>query len=159
MNGQTVVDEAVFAAFVADAEPRLRRALVALRGPEDGRDATAEALAWAWQHWDRVTTMDNPVGYLFRVGQSRSRQRLHGHLDASDPHGRLPYVEPGLGPALAALSPTQRSVVVLIHGCDWTYTEVADALDISKSSVGTHLRRAMTRLRAALDVTEEDHDG
>ena len=157
MSGQTVVDEAVFASFVAEAEPRLRRALVALRGPEDGRDATAEALAWAWQNWDRVADMDNPIGYLFRVGQSRSRRRLEGHLPIADPHGRSPYVEPGLAPALALLSDTQRTVVILVHGCDFTYTEVADALDISKSSVGTHLRRAMTRLRAALDV-EEDHD-
>jgi DNA-directed RNA polymerase specialized sigma24 family protein len=158
VSGQATVDEAVFASFVQEAEPRLRRALVALRGPEDGRDATAEALAWAWQNWDRVTQMDNPIGYLFRVGQSRSRARRHGHLPVTDLHGHMPYVEPGLGPALAALSQTQRTVVVLVHGCDFTYTEVAAALAISKSSVGTHLKRAMDRLRSALDVTEEDHD-
>jgi DNA-directed RNA polymerase specialized sigma24 family protein len=40
-----------FSQFVTEVEPRLRRALVALRGAEAGRDATAEALAWAWEHW------------------------------------------------------------------------------------------------------------
>lgn len=150
MSG-VIPDEATFSAFVADAEPRLRRALVAIRGIDDGRDAVAEAFAWAWQHWDRVEAMDNPVGYLYRVGQSRSRNRLDGHLPAPD-HGRIPEVEPRLDDALASLSETQRTVVVLVHGCGWTYTEVADALDIAKSSVGTHLSRALDRLRAALEV-------
>lgn len=156
-----VRDDSAFGAFVVEAEPRLRRALVALRGPEDGRDATAEALSWAWQNWERVESMDNPVGYLFRVGQSKSRTRRSGLMDRADPHRHMPYVEPGLGPALADLSEAQRTVVVLVHGCQWTYTEVAEALDISKSSVGTHLKRAMTRLRAALhthDDTVEDTD-
>lgn len=151
-----VRDETAFAEFVAEAEPRLQRALVALRGREDGHDATAEALAWAWQNWERVTAMDNPIGYLFRVGQSRSRRRLHGHLEAVDPHGHMPYVEPGLGPALAELSVTQRTAVVLVHGCQWTYAEVAEALGISRSSVGTHVTRGMGRLRAALDTEEPD---
>jgi DNA-directed RNA polymerase specialized sigma24 family protein len=150
MSG-AIPDEAAFATFVAEAEPRLRRALVALRGPDDGRDATAEALAYAWTNWSRVETMANPIGYLYRVGQSRSRQRLHGHLPAGDTN-RVPEVEPGLGPALADLSDTQRTAVVLVHGCQWTYQEVADALDITKSSVGTHIARAMTRLRTALEV-------
>lgn len=145
-------DDAAFAAFVEVAEPRLRRALVAVRGPDDGRDAAAEALAWAWQNWDRVQALDNPVGYLFRVGQSRSRQRLHGHLPDRRPDRHAPYVEPGLAPALAKLTPTQRTAVVLHHGCDWTYTEIADALGITKTAVGTHIARALKRLRRDLNI-------
>lgn len=153
MSGVIPTEEA-FATFAAEAEPRLRRALVALRGPEDGRDAAAEALGWAWANWDRVEAMDNPIGYLYRVGQSRSRRRMHGHLPAGATE-RVPEFEPALGPALAALSEAQRTAVVLVHGCQWTYQEVADALDITKSSVGTHVSRAMTHLRTALEV---DHD-
>jgi hypothetical protein len=39
-----------FATFFSYVEPRLRRALVARYGHERGREATAEALTWAWQH-------------------------------------------------------------------------------------------------------------
>ena len=39
-----------FETFFAETEPRLRRALVAAYGPERGRDAAAEALAYAWEH-------------------------------------------------------------------------------------------------------------
>ena len=37
-----------------EVEPRLRRALTVVRGHADGREAAAEALAWAWEHWDRL---------------------------------------------------------------------------------------------------------
>ncbi len=64
--------EGEFADFVKLHEPKLRIALMSAYGPERGRDATAEALAYGWEHWDRVRGMDEPVGYLCRVGQSKS---------------------------------------------------------------------------------------
>lgn len=38
-------------------------------------DAVSEALAYAYEHWDKLAAMANLVGHLFRVGQSRSRAR------------------------------------------------------------------------------------
>ncbi|HTO02004.1 MAG TPA: sigma-70 family RNA polymerase sigma factor [Microthrixaceae bacterium] len=144
-------DRAEFTSFVAQVEPRLRRAFTILRGPEDGRDATAEALAWAWQNWIELREMDNPAGYLYRVGASRTRRRRQRFPAAS--HSETPQLfEPGLVPALARLTERQRTVVALIHGCGWTHQEVADALELSRSSVGTHLDRAMTQLREELGV-------
>lgn len=150
---------ATFTEFVHEVEPRLLRALVAARGPNLGRDATAEALAWAWEHWPGVQAMDNPAGYLFRVGQSKTRQRRRGWLQPS-PADWDHAVEPGLGAALAQLSDRQRIAVLLVHGCGWTYHEVAEALGVSRSSVGTHVTRALARLRHALEATNEleSHD-
>src|SRR3954468_22944054 len=68
---------AAFGDFVTLVEQRLRRALVAAYGAEVGREATADALAWAWQHWDRVQGMANPAGYLWRVGQTSARRLGH----------------------------------------------------------------------------------
>jgi len=64
-----------FEAFVRIAEPRLSRALAAAYGFEDSQDATAEALAYAFEHWDRLQHIKNLPGYLFRVGQTRARRR------------------------------------------------------------------------------------
>lgn len=144
-----------FTGFVREVEPRLRRALCLLRGPIEGRDATAEALAWAWEHWGEVQAMANPAGYLYRVGSSRSRPRRPRYPLRSVDEPAVGF-EPGLGPALARLSPRQRTAVVLVHGCGWTYQEVADALDTSKTAVGTHVDRAMKRLRRELGA--DDHD-
>lgn len=141
--------EQAFTEFVEDVEPRLRRALVALRGREAGRDATAEALMWAWEHWARVENMANPAGYLYRVGCSRSRVRRRQGL-APRPLPEPVVFEPGLEPALARLTQRQRTAVILVHGCGWTYEEVAEALDVSKSSVASHVARAIARLRREL---------
>jgi hypothetical protein len=63
-----------FTTFVRHAEPALRQALVASYGLDLGQECTAEALAFGWKEWTRVSQMANPVGYLFRVGQSSARQ-------------------------------------------------------------------------------------
>ncbi len=148
------VDDA-FAAFVTDVEPRLRRALVAAYGPERGRDATAEALAWAWARWDEVRAMANPAGYLFRVGQSRTRPRRRPVVFPGPPASE-PWIEPGLGRALSALSEPQRLAVVLVHGFGWSHREVAELSGVSASTVQTHLERGLAKLRAALGSEADD---
>ena len=141
-----------FDQFVARIEPTLRRALAGHCPIDEVPDALAEAFAYAWQHWERVAGMERPAGYLFRVAQSRTRTRRSGALPGPDP-GRLPDVEPKLGPALRAMPSRQRSVVWLVHACGWSYADTAEALGISRSAVGTHLERAVARLRAELGVT------
>ncbi len=144
--------EEAFVAFVADVEPRLRRALIALRGSENGRDAASEALTWAWEHWSEVRQMENPAGYLYRVGQSRSRPRRRPLLPRPDVVP-APDGNEDLAAALRELTSRQRTAVVLVHGCGWSYDDVAEALEISKSSVGTHVQRGLERLR---ELVEED---
>lgn len=149
----TPKDQEGFAAFFADTEPRLRRALVATYGSERGREAAAEALGWAWEHWAEVQAMTYPVGYLYRVGQSRTREpkrRVLFHVDAwSDPE-----VEPALAGALEALSEHQRVAVVLVHGFAWTMRDVGELLGVSVSTVQNHLNRALVKLRIALEVND-----
>ena len=136
--------EQTFADFHTAAEPRLRRALVARYGGDIGREAAAEALAYAWENWSRVQKMDNPFGYLYRVGQSRSRRLWpRRSVFEAQPETGLPWVEPGLPSALNKLSARQRQVVVLIHGFEYTHQEVADLLRISRSSVQNHVERGM----------------
>ncbi len=142
-----------FEAFVRDTEPRLRRALVAAYGPEQGRDAAAEALAYAWEHWDRLRYMANAPGYLFRVGQTRGRRLKREPILHETPGWADHRVEPGLPAAMAALSQRQRLAVVLVHGYGYTLREVADLTGIRRTSVQNHAERGLARLRAALGVT------
>jgi RNA polymerase sigma factor (sigma-70 family) len=147
--------EAAFTEFVVTAGPRLKQALMATLGGESGREAAAEAMGWAWEHWDRVQSMTNPAGYLYRLGRNRAVSRfrrrapmaMHDRAEATDP-----MVEPGLEQALARLTDSQRTAVVLIHGFEWTYQEVAVHLGISIGSVQTHLKRGMAKLRSDLRV-------
>ena len=142
---------ASFIDFVRDVETRLRVALSATLGTEKGRECTADALAYAWENWDRLATMGNPAGYLYRVGRSRAR-RYRGHRPEFPPvpSDRMPWVEPGLPAAVARLSERQRVAVVLLHGLEWTYPEVADALGLSVSTVQKHAERGLAKLARAL---------
>lgn len=146
-----------FERFVADVEPRLRAALVAACGPERAADAVQEALVYGWRHWDRVSAMDNPAGYLYRVARSRIRwPRPRTRLTFASPgEVGVPDVEPRLPQALADLTERQRVAVFLAEGCDWTYQEVADLMDVSVSTVRNHLRRGMGRLRTMLGVSTD----
>ncbi len=142
-----------FTDFVEEVEPRLRRGLALAFGIERGSEATAEALAYAWEHWDRVADMENPAGYLYKVGRSRARPRKAPRPTFPPvPGSSAPWVEPGLPDALSRLTEQQRVSLWLVHGFEWTLEETAELLGISISSVRKHIARAERKLRGALGV-------
>lgn len=148
-----VAPEDEFTAFVESYEPKLRLALMAAYGPDRGREATCEALAFGWEHWDRVRTMERPVGYLYRVGQSKSRPRMTPRPDPVVVAREEPWIEPGLPAALDRLTRKQRMAVVLVDAYGWTRREAAEVMGVSEDTVGTHLRRGLHKLRASLGVS------
>lgn len=142
-----------YADFVQEAEPRLRRALVARYGSDLGRELTAAALAYGWENWLRLAAMDNPIGYLYRVGQSKSRRWLRPKPSFPAPANvGLPWVEPGLPGALRSLTANQRQAVVLVHGYGYTHAEVSELLGLSRSTVQNHVERGLKKLRSELEV-------
>ncbi len=131
-----------------EVEPRLRHSLIPSVGLDAATEATAEALAYGWEHWDRLRHMDNPAGYLYRVARTKARQTPNRRPllpEVSVSH--LPLVEPGLPTALRRLSDKQRTVVWLVHGLEWQQREVADLLGVSEDTVRTHLSRGMKKLK------------
>lgn len=150
--------EAAFTAFVHSHGRRLKQALIAAMGGETGQEATAEALAWAWEHWDQLADVANLPGYLYRVGRTRGLPQANATVRLfADPPGAegTPWVEPRLDEALAGLSEMQRTVVMLIHAFSWTYRETASLLDVSVGSVQRHMERAMRKLRRDLRVSAD----
>ena len=149
------VTTASFETFIASAEPRLRRTFVARFGVEHGNDVTADVLAYAWEHWETLAVTANPVGYLYRVGQSQARRYRRWARPVvfpSEPSLAGADIEPGLGRALSRLSDDQRVAVILVHSYGWTYAEAAEALGTPISTFRNHLHRGMTRLRTVLEA-------
>jgi DNA-directed RNA polymerase specialized sigma24 family protein len=155
MLSEEQVDLEGFESFMKDLGSHLRDSLGAMFGVDVGREATAEALAYGWENWDRIRSMENPIGYLFVVGRNHARREFRRRpvVLAEVAVERTPWVEPGLPTALASLSQRQRTVVMLLHSYGWTMAEVADLMGISKGAVQTHERRGMRRLRSRLGVT------
>ena len=139
---------------LAAVRPRLVRALIAVRGVDGAEEAAAEAIAWAWEHRDRLADVRDVAAYLYRVAQTRSAPRKRPALPAVDP-SRLPEVEPGLVPALLQLPEGQRGAVWLVVACGWKQVEAAEALGVTPSTVSTQVARGMASLRSALGVSED----
>lgn len=142
--------------FLASVRERLERALVARFGIDDGLEAADEATAYAIEHWDRLAGMDNPAGYLFRVGQTygnrlqRRWQRPNLLADATTTAADGFDVD--LQRALVRLPAAERIAVVLVHGHGHTYAEVAEVLDVPITTITNHLTRGRARLRRILET-------
>lgn len=150
---------ATFASFFERAEPRLRSALSGAFGPERGRDAAADALAWGWQHRDRLDELDNPIGYLYRVGRSSALRDVRRREVPSSTEGagteeghEDPDPELGLLTMVAALPEHQRVAVWMVHGLGYRHAEVGALLGCATPTVATHVRRGLSRLRRQLEV-------
>lgn len=147
---QTQVD---FRSFVEATEPRLSYALAAAYGVQVGKDATADAFAYAWEHWEQIRSMENPAGYLYRVGQTSARKyHKRSPMFPAVDTVELPAVEPALPGALESLSELQRTAVVLLYALQWSEREVARLLDVDRSTVRRHRDRGLEKLRNALEV-------
>lgn len=146
--------DVTFEEFASTVGIRLRAGLVAAYGPDLGLDVAAEALAYGWEHWSRIGVMENPSGYLYRVGQTAARRsrRPQGFLPMPSADD-LPHFEPRLVPALEELTESQRVCVVMVHGYGWGQTEVAELLELSPSTVRTHISRGLEHLQQALEVS------
>jgi len=139
-----------FEELAAQARPRLRRALIGVVGIDRVDDAVADALEWACSHAEELLRMENPLGYLYRIALRRGRR--HPRRPRLTPPGvdRIPEVEPALVEALRSLPARQRVCVWLAFGCEWTHAEIAGALEIDRSTVGTHVSRGLETLRRQL---------
>ena len=145
-----------FSDFVRRHEADIRRALVAYFGSDLGRDAAAQALLYGLENWDRIGSMVNPSGYLYRVGQRwglrQKRPRVSfGIVSSSEDL----WFEPGLRPALERLPDKQRVAVVLRCGADMDYAEIARLTGASESGVRKSVERGLASLRKALEVGVE----
>jgi DNA-directed RNA polymerase specialized sigma24 family protein len=120
----------------------------------DSVPATAEALAYAFEHWDRLQHIANLPGYLFRVGQPRSRRPRQPVVFAV-PDSTDHTFEPGLPDALGSLTGRQRLAVVLVYGYGYTLREVAELTGIRPTTVQNHLTRGLARLRSRMGVSDD----
>ena len=149
-----------FEHFFDESEPFVRRALVSRFGAELGRDATAEGFAAAWRSWDRVSTMENRSGYVYRVGERWAvRQEKKSRPPAVEAAVEVKvmvdrYGDPELAAALDALSPKQRQAVVLVWSFGYSHREAAELLGCARSSLQNHVERGLKNLRQNLEVND-----
>jgi len=155
-------DTFAFEFFFETERRRLFRALYVMTGSaHEAEELTQDAFLRVWERWDRVGSMEDPVGYLFRTAMNLARSRARRLLRAA----RLPLsaertVEP-YGPAdtrdavvraIAELSPRQRQAVVLVELLDRSIDEAADLMRVSTSTVRSLTSEARKAMRTAMET-------
>ena len=137
----------------ARTNPRLRRALVAAYGVERGKEAVAEALAYAWERWVGSARWNTRFRISYHVGQSRTRQRKTRVVFTMPEHAE-PWVEPQLASTLANLSERQQLAVVLVFGFGWRLPKSPKSAGFVSPPSRTISTTGLARLRTALEVEE-----
>jgi DNA-directed RNA polymerase specialized sigma24 family protein len=141
-----------------------RALAVTLRDADLASEAVDEAMARAYQRWPHVRTLDNPGGWVYRVGLNWSRSFLRRSRRPAPPWiaGQLvspgPMVmDPSIDRALGELSVDQRAVVVCRFLIGYSEAQTAAALGLRPGTVKSRLSRALDRLRVLLDGLQPDH--
>lgn len=137
---------------------RLLSALTVASGDADvAQDLVSEAFARALEHWDRVSTMDSPTGWVRQVAVNLLRRRyrraalehrLLGRRPARTMESPSQAVDPDLWVAVMALPPRQRAVLGLRIVLDLSQEDTAALLGIRPGTVSATLveaRRSLTR--------------
>jgi RNA polymerase sigma-70 factor (ECF subfamily) len=138
------------------------RALAVALGDADlAREAADEAMLRAYARWSSVGAMDNPGGWVFRVGLNWAtswwrRTRRERPLPVEERHPQVagPDADTDAVTALAALPLAQRAVVVCRVLLELSTAETATVLGIAEGTVKSRLARALAGLRTTL--TEEE---
>jgi RNA polymerase sigma-70 factor (sigma-E family) len=165
-----------FDEFAVAELPRLLGRARALTADEhDAWDLVQDCLVRIHRNWSRIDADGNPAGYahtvLVRLNIDRLR-RLRRELPsrsipetAIEPTHR-PEPEAWLVEAMRALTPRQRTAIVLRYVDDLDIAGVARAMDCSVGTAKSHLSRAREELRrhapagpAPAETAEGDQHG
>jgi RNA polymerase sigma factor (sigma-70 family) len=135
--------------------PLYRALWLVTRNRHEAEEVLQDAFVRVWERWDRVGVMDRPDAYLFRTAMNLYRSRLRramaavrrtiGALPSDDALATVEQRD-AIVRAMGALTPAQRSAVVLTDLVGMSSAEAGEALGIRPVTV----RVLAARGRAAL---------
>jgi RNA polymerase sigma factor (sigma-70 family) len=149
-----------FEEFFAAEKVHLFQALcLVTHNRSEAEELTQDAFLSVFERWDRVGSMDDPTGYLYRTAMNAFRswhrraslraKRTIG-LIATDDGIAVIEADDAVVRALAPLSPRKRAAVVLIDLLGYSSEEAGHMLGIRAATVRTHVSRAHADLKASI---------
>ncbi|MDJ0767790.1 MAG: SigE family RNA polymerase sigma factor [Ilumatobacter sp.] len=161
-------DEGVVELYEAEYVGLARLAYLLVADRHRAEDLAHDAFAKLYEKWDDLDDHDKAPAWLrttvTNLAMSSHRRsataRKHAAQTPSDQASEAAAsaesealgrsTNPQIVSALQALSPKQRTAVVLKHWLRYTESEIADVLGCSLGSVRTHLHRGHAALAASL---------
>lgn len=152
---------AALSRFVEREYPRLVQAAdLLLDDRAVAEEVAQEALLRAAGHWERVSGLESPGGWVHRVAVNLATSQLRRRRIARRARSRLATPAVSADPdtataltvraALARLPASQRRLLVLRHVLGWTAVEIGDLDRARPATVRQQLRRAREALRSEL---------
>jgi RNA polymerase sigma-70 factor (sigma-E family) len=157
-------EPAEFAEFYQSARDECLRIVMLNVGDRQlAEDLVAEGFTRAWSAWRQVRELDVPRAWVVRTAlnthiswwRRRRRETVLGSHERAAPEEPPERIGDDLLAVLRRLPRRQREVVTLRLLLDLDTSATARILGIAEGTVGAHLHRAVTALRAA--ITSHDH--
>lgn len=149
-----------FEQFFDHEYPRLVRALLPVtRSEEIAEECAQEAMAVAFERWERIRAMESPIGYVYTIGVNLRRRRAR--RDAwqawrqerpgvtSDPADGI-VARSDLLTAVAQLPAGQRDALLLVEVLGLDAATAGDALGVAAATVRSRVHRSRTTLQQIL---------
>jgi RNA polymerase sigma-70 factor (sigma-E family) len=158
-------DRAVTSIYSEHYRSLVRLAALLVRDVATAEEVVQDSFVAMHGAWRRLRDSDKALSYLRQsvVNRSRSvlRHRVVVDRNAPKPAPDMPSAEQGaisllersaVINALRTLPPRQREALVLKYYADLSEAQIATAMGISRGAVKSHTARAMTSLRAVLEI-------
>jgi RNA polymerase sigma-70 factor (ECF subfamily) len=122
----------------------------------EAEDLAQDAFVRLWSTWDRVSTMDDPTGYLYRTAMNGARSRyrrsilaVKRQLRPREHRDELSMADERVEMArnLARLTHKQRAAIVLLDLLELSSEEAGAVLGMSPGAVRTQASRGRAELR------------
>jgi RNA polymerase sigma factor (sigma-70 family) len=149
-----------FEDFFRAEHTRLLRALFLVTGTaHEAEDIMQEAFVKLWERWDRVGTMSDPVGYLYRTAmnafRSRTRRAATAVRRALTPSAADPFAaieaKDEAARALARLTRRQRLALVLTEYLGYTSEDAAPMMGVKPATVRVLAHQGRQALQGTRD--------
>lgn len=151
------------AAFCEAEYPRLVAGLSMFVESAVAEELAQEALLRACRNWPRVSGLESPGGWTWRVARNLATSHFRRRAARRRAHRRLsaPVVEAQRDPdgadvvavrrAVAELPERQRTAVVLRHAMDLSVQQTASWMGVTPDAVRSLTKRGAATLRDLLD--------
>jgi RNA polymerase sigma factor (sigma-70 family) len=149
--------------FQEEAGPLFRRMCLVTGDRQEAEEVLQDAFLAVLERWDRIQSMDDPVGYLYRTAFNRWRRlsrraarqlrELARTIDRIDAFANVDDKD-AIDRALHALTPRQRAAIVLTEVLGYSSAEAARIMgvrDVSVRALASHGRGTLRRMLEAGD--------
>lgn len=159
------VEFSPFETFFESEYTHLCEALYLITGDRfEAEEVAQEAMTRVLERWERIRSMDSPVGYVYRTAMNLNRHRIRRiavrarrvfDAQPSQDHSSTVSDEQDVRRALAKISAREREALVLVDWLQMNADEAGKVLGIKASSVRVRLHRGRANLREQLGGNHE----